>query len=554
MRYRRTLLSLILLGGTLLRLYFLNASHWMVEGDEAAVGLQALQILRGEHPIFYPGQAYLGNFESYLVAAVFAVSGPSAGALRVVPFVFALIFIYLCYHLGNELFDDERVGLFAALVAAIAPVYFVMWSLKARGGYIEALVLSQLALLWFHRWLSPARVTEFRAPQAASALALVPPFLFGMIGGYALWMNPLTIYVLAPIALILAFHGIVGLFGARSRRRAVSLAVSAALGVCIAWLPLLMFRLANGDALFQVVSNNVPPQKAWGDLIGQAWQYFWHDGLPTLLGLRGPKDKPFMLDGRAVVVPVYAAALLWLIVCARRAASASTLRFAGDEPRTLLGIVFLPLMALAAFPIFAVGSITGGNFAAIIPDSGLLTRYLLPLYLLFALALGLLLTSLPVRWRLLVLFVVLGANIVSMAVTDAVALSRNEFANQPLPARNDDLLSFLVGHELRFVYTNHWIGDVLMLQSREQVITYDYTDTRYGTDRFPAYSRMVQQAGSPALVVFNPHYEPNPIDARLAQLGVTYSKEALPDYIIYYDLAPRLQPAALDDVLQWPYY
>src|ERR1700694_17507 len=115
MRYRRSLLSLILVAGSVLRLYYLNASRWMVEGDEAAVGLQALQILRGEHPIFYPGQAYLGNFESYLVAAVFALTGPPAIALKVVPFVFALIFIYLCYHLGNELFDDERVGLFAAL-------------------------------------------------------------------------------------------------------------------------------------------------------------------------------------------------------------------------------------------------------------------------------------------------------------------------------------------------------------------------------------------------------------------------------------------------------
>ena len=79
MPYRRTLLSLILLAGCLLRLYYLNASRWLVEGDEAAVGLQALQILRGEHPIFYPGQAYLGNLESYLVAAVFALTGDSQG-------------------------------------------------------------------------------------------------------------------------------------------------------------------------------------------------------------------------------------------------------------------------------------------------------------------------------------------------------------------------------------------------------------------------------------------------------------------------------------------
>src|SRR5881394_3024909 len=215
MRYRRILLSLILVAGGVLRLYYLNASRWMVEGDEAAVGLQALQILRGERPIFYPGQAYLGNLESYLVAVVFALTRASAVALRVVPFLFALIFIYLCFHLGAQLFEDERAGLLAALVAAVAPMYFVMWSVKARGGYIEALVLAQLALLWFHRWLSPARYAE--GPQyTAARFEILPPFLFGLIAGYALWMNPITVYVLGPIAAILAFHGIVGLFGAKA--------------------------------------------------------------------------------------------------------------------------------------------------------------------------------------------------------------------------------------------------------------------------------------------------------------------------------------------------
>ena len=472
-----------------------------------------------------------------------------------VPFLFALVFIYLCYHLGAELYNDERVGLFAALFAAVAPVYFVMWSVKARGGYIEALVLAQLALLWFQRWLSPARDAEVPKIQSMGRLALVPPFLFGLIAGYALWMNPITVYVLAPIAVILAFQGLVGLFGAQARGRAIRLAASAALGAGIALLPLLLFRVAYGDALFEVVTNNVPPQKAWSDLVGQVWQYFWRDGLPTLLGLRGPKDMPFALDGRIVVVPVYAAALLWVITGARRAAvTASSLRFAGDEPHTWLGLAFLPLMALVAFPIFAFGSITGGNFVIIIPDSGLLTRYLLPLYLLFALALGLLCASLRARWRLLMLLVVLGTNLWSVATTDAVALARNEFANQPLPANNDSLLSFLDSHDIHFIYTNHWIGYVLTLESRERVVSYDYTDTRYGADRFPAYSRQVQEADNPALVVFNPQHEPNPIDARLAQLGIRYTKELLPDFIVYYDFSPRLQPAALDGVLQWPYY
>src|SRR5438105_14461782 len=95
-------LAVVLLAGAVLRLYFPSATQWLIEGDEAAVGLQALHIMRGERPIFYPGQAYLGNIESYMVAAVFSAVGVSRYALKLVPFAFALAFIYLCFQIGKE--------------------------------------------------------------------------------------------------------------------------------------------------------------------------------------------------------------------------------------------------------------------------------------------------------------------------------------------------------------------------------------------------------------------------------------------------------------------
>jgi hypothetical protein len=73
---RWVLVSIILLG-IALRLYLLFSSQVIIEADEALVGLQAFGILRGERPIFYPGQAYGGSLESYLVAAVFHWPGKS---------------------------------------------------------------------------------------------------------------------------------------------------------------------------------------------------------------------------------------------------------------------------------------------------------------------------------------------------------------------------------------------------------------------------------------------------------------------------------------------
>ncbi|MBI4757521.1 MAG: glycosyltransferase family 39 protein, partial [Chloroflexi bacterium] len=138
----------IFLGGTvlvglMLRLYLLQASGWMIEGDEALIGLAARHILAGERPIFLYGQPYLGMLEGYLAALLFGLLGSSAVALKLVPLAFSLAFIVLTYCLGNVAFD-RRVGLWAALLAAIPPVYCTVGELKAWGAYIETLVLGDL--------------------------------------------------------------------------------------------------------------------------------------------------------------------------------------------------------------------------------------------------------------------------------------------------------------------------------------------------------------------------------------------------------------------------
>ncbi len=520
-------LTLIVLVGALLRLWFLFASQWMVEGDEAAVGLQALHLLRGEWTIFYPGQTYLGNFESYLTAAVFAVSGPSRYALKVVPFVFSLLFIALSYELGNVVFNDKRAGLLAALFAALAPIYLTMWSLKARGGYIEALVYAQLAWLWLHRAVYPAdNVSPRRMALGA-----------GVVIGYGLWMNPITLYLFGPLALVYGGILLARLARGATWRAAASVIGLGIVGAVLSLLPLLLHKLAYGGATLAVTAD-MAPVGSQADIVAQIWQYLWHDGLPTVIGLRAPKSGPFTLDWRVIAVPVYALALLALAPRARRSA----------------GDAVLLLMTLAAFPIFAYGSMTRGNFAVIIPDSGLLTRYLVPLGLLFALAAARLLGRIRPALAAAGCAVLIAVNLASAAAVDPVALARNEFANQPLPASYDDVIAALREQGTTRVYTNHWIGYLLTLESREAILTYDYNDTQFQMDRFPDYSRAVLAAPNTALVVFNPHYEPNPIDAQLRQMGVSYQKRELPSFIIYFDMQPPIKPAALDRVLQWPYY
>jgi hypothetical protein len=533
MRHYRTYLILIIMAGALLRLQFLVSSQWLVEGDEAAVGLQALHILRGERPIFYPGQSYLGNFESYLVALSLSLFRDPQFSIKVVPLIFALSFIFLCASIGTELIGDPKAGLAAALTAAIPSVYLVMWSLKARGGFIEALVVGQLAILWMFRWLKKLRSAGIQNHRVIRP-AIASGAIFGFLCGYGIWMNPLVVYFFLPMGAIIT---VFMLRIARLWRLNILPILSSLMGVSIGILPLILYRFFNGHEVFSRIESKVPPTNEWLQFTKRAWLYLWQDGLPALLGLRLPRQA-FILDWRMVVIPLYVMAVLYLFWRAR--ISSSIMAFA--------------LVMIVAFPIFDFGSLTGGNAAVIIPDSGLLTRYLIPLYLPLSIALGLVLARMSNPLRTISILVLVTVNLYSIFSANVVTLAQNEFSNQPLPLSDQELIYFLQAHSLTYVFTNHWIGYPVMLESRERILTFDYPDVQFGMDRFPDYSEQVVRAEHPAFVLFNPHYPSNPIDDELARLNISYHKWELQNYIVYSDFAPYFHPSMLESVLKWPYY
>lgn len=532
-RTYRTALGAVIAGGGLYRLWFLYATQWTIEGDEAAVGLQALNILRGERPIFYPGQSYLGNLESYLVALSFSLFEVSRFSVKLVPFIFALAFIYLCAVIGRELGGDGKAGLMAALAAAFPPVYLAMWSIKARGGYIEALVIAQLAFLWMFRWHRRLVTRESAAPGEGGS-PIAAGAIFGFLCGYGIWLNPLVIYLLLPMSVA----GLVLLPGiARFWRKNLASVLAAMGGALAGFLPLILFRAAYGREVLARIEENVPPTDAWQPLAKKVWFYFWQDGLPTLAGLRPPREA-FVPDWRLIVIPLYIAAGVYLFWRARKS----------------IPLLVLALMVVLTFPIFVLGSLTGGNFAVIIPDSGLLTRFLFPLYLPIAIGLGLVLARIPLPLRAISIVVLGAANLIGALTANVAWLAQNEFCNQALPLSNRELVDLLERHSLNYVYTNHWIGYPLMVESRERIVTFDYSDVKFGMDRFPNYSEQVARAERAALVVFNPHYDATPIDDELARLSIAFHKEELDGYIVYYDFAPSVHPSMLGAVLKWPYY
>ncbi len=119
----------------------------MPDPDEALCGMMAIERMHGGAPsAFLWGQNYgFSYFEVEIAARAFALLGPSTAVLKasmLVPFSLGLVLLFLWVRRVH----GTKAAWVAALLLLFAPPWF-SWSLKARGGYVTAFVLAQLALL-----------------------------------------------------------------------------------------------------------------------------------------------------------------------------------------------------------------------------------------------------------------------------------------------------------------------------------------------------------------------------------------------------------------------
>src|SRR6266849_8735833 len=199
----RSPLWICLLLAFILRMWLVIRTHGLVDGDEALVGIQAEHILRGELPIYFYGQPYMGSLEAYLAALVFAIFVPSAWTLRGEPILLSLVLVWLTWKLAAALADAAQLPPYAkrtfvtiaALLAAIPPLYDGVIELRAFGGFSETFILMLLLLLstlqLTRRWQSGASQRELALRWAG----------IGFIIGLGFWVYPLIISAVLAAAI-----------------------------------------------------------------------------------------------------------------------------------------------------------------------------------------------------------------------------------------------------------------------------------------------------------------------------------------------------------------
>ncbi|MFH1762964.1 MAG: hypothetical protein ABIF09_02125 [Gemmatimonadota bacterium] len=181
-------LAFLLVAG--LRLPYLTSPNFILDGDESLLGVMAKHLSEGRgFPIFPYGQAYGFSLIETLPAAIgFRLFGPEPVVLTVS--MLALFFLGLAFYERAffGLTGDREWSRGLTLILAVLPVWIV-WSVKARGGYLSAFVLLG-AVLWI---FARDRIDTRRAALGGGILGLLAHAqAFWLPGALPLLLLPLT--------------------------------------------------------------------------------------------------------------------------------------------------------------------------------------------------------------------------------------------------------------------------------------------------------------------------------------------------------------------------
>ena len=477
--------------------------------DEGVVGLMAKHIVEGNSwPVFFYGQHYLGALEAYSAALVFAVMGSSYLSLHVTTLLYSLGLAAAVHHFTYRAYSVAAARWAAALVA-VAPMYFLQWNFKARGGFIEHVFLLFVLLLLFLKFY-----VHHRRGVGLSVL-------LGLTAGVAVWVNQLAVMYVITLAAV-------AVFGSIDRRGYVAVAVGFCLGASLLVGYNVVHPLATARSLARksVVLNRVPIQER-----DERWLL---RGLQKrAVALRDGADKVGLVFG----VPVSSSV--------ERLGMSEKARQGGPLAPWRRALFFVPLLVfgcavMAARPRRgktgwappATDQILWMLFGVTLLVGYVSPRYMLPVYPLGAVLVGRLVARLHGPASGLLQVGIVGVLLLNIAGWADARI----FLDAPESRIRSELVGFLRDRGLQTCYSAGSLYHIVFAADEDVILA------PLQKDRYPAYGRAVDASASICYVFRDDQSDKRQHRALMEVLSsesVAYRSERVGNYNVFYEFEPR---------------
>jgi hypothetical protein len=541
--YRWLRLPAALLVAAAVRIGLLVAGVVPFNADEAVVGLMARHILRGERPIFFYGQSYLGSLDAWLVAGAFALWAPSVPVIRLVQIGLFLCTMATTYWLGLRIYGSHWIAGAAATLLAIPAVLFTLYGTVSLGGYGEVLLIGNILLLLAVHLLDlpPVEANAASSRVAWPALRYAGWLLVGLLAGLGFWSFPLIVVYLIPILVCAAVM---------LRRQVWALALNGLLfigGFGVGAAPWLWYTVTHGLSTIFETGGQAIVGASSPVLVLAAVAHLFNFllfGLSVIWGIRPPWSAQFL----ALALIPYAMAIHIAVML-------FAIRRTGERDRATIGRWLLAgtsACLVVGFVLTPFGADPSG-------------RYFVPLAVPLALFTSEMLHWLRLRrrrrspWRkwfgqslmLAVIAFNWWGNVESAANFPPGLTTQFDAVTQVDQRALSAVIAFLRVHGETRGYTNYWVEYPLAFLSQEELIFVAqlpyHTDFRYTPrdDRYLPYVDLV--AASPRAAYITTQFPE--LDQQLRQgltaLKVAYQESAIGHYHIFYGLSRKVTPSEL---------
>ena len=287
-----TVVAVVVIVGLIERIVLLRHSSLQPDSDESMAGLMAQNLLRGNPETFLWGQPYGGAGETWPVALMIKIFGPTLFAMRAVTVALGAVFPILMWRVATR-YMKPTGAIAAGATMWVWPVAFMTWSMREYLYYTPTLTLGLAGMLFAQR------ATE-------DTKRWVAPIGVGVCMGLGWWLSPFVAYFGIGVVLILL----------QSKRFLINRA----------WVTILGFLAGASGWLFynvprDLISLQTPPGATGGTYL-EHLQYLAQPGLAVAFGLKGWYSKAWPFDNERtfghgllfVMAAIGAAVIIWAFI------------------------------------------------------------------------------------------------------------------------------------------------------------------------------------------------------------------------------------------------
>ncbi len=476
--------------------------------DEACYALQARHIItKGEYPILFPEARYGGSLIAYTAAIFFLFFGISILTLKMSLLVFVAISIYFSYLLGKAYFDEKHGLLMALLMAA-----------PSTSAIIASITFYETAMMLMFSPLILFIINKVRCQEKIYLYSLL-----GIVSGLAFWCSPST----APLLFIIATFFILKKNRSLFFKKIFVFIISFIIGS----LPLIVYNIThNFSTFFRVGGYGLELDREGLATYPNLWACFLDRILfkisnypVTFLKAIAVKMKFLSLEKSSFLFLNLPAAFVYTFSLGYFLYSLfNNIRKEYVIKRFLIiGWVALCFLVCLSFP----------------PKE---TRYVFLYPIILMIVVYFTYHSREYRKNLELLFIIL---IVLSNIAGYVTITdRKDHI-----LKVDTLASFINSKGISYCYADDQIGYPVMFSSNESIIISPTFKSNIDTESYPQYTEEVNNSRKVCYVIDGRRKSDiETMDKRLSEIGVTYKKEQISKFWVYYDFSEELYSDKLE--------